>query len=53
MMIIEPFKGFGNRIMAEKIAILFNRHKALVYVFAALITISILFVVYVLPHILG
>lgn len=53
VILIEPFKGFGSRIMAEKIAIFFSRHQALVYVLAVLITFAILFIFYALPYILG
>ena len=49
--IFQPLKFFAGRQFAEKVSIYFTKHKAMLYVLSFVITLAIIFIVYILPEI--
>jgi hypothetical protein len=49
--IVEPLKALSNRKFAEKAAEFFEKNNWAVYVLSLLITLTVMFLVYILPNI--
>jgi hypothetical protein len=48
--ILEPLKAFANRNFAEKTAIYFSKNKWMIYVLSFILTMLMLVLFYVVPH---
>lgn len=49
--IIEPLKALSNRKFAEKAAEFFEKNSWAIYVLSLIITLTIMFLTYILPNI--
>ena len=48
----EPFKYLNNKNLGEKVTTFFNAHKFMYYLLATIITLVILFFIFVFPNLI-
>ncbi|MDX9691717.1 MAG: hypothetical protein RBT45_04615 [Acholeplasmataceae bacterium] len=50
LLFVQPFKFFASRNFAEKTAIYFSKHRYMIYVLSLVITLFMIFLIYIIPN---